>query len=115
MKFLVSIILTALLAFIGGLWLPWWSIAIAAFIVSLLVYQSAGKSFIGGFLGLFLLWGVLAWWIDMQNNGILSKKIASVLPLNGNPTMLIFVTALVGALVAGAAAVTGNLLRSASK
>lgn len=115
MKFLVSIILTALLAFIGGLWLPWWSIAIAAFIVSLLVYQSAGKSFIGGFLGLFLLWGVLAWWIDMQNNGILSKKIASVLPLNGNPTMLIFVTALVGALVAGAAAVTGSLLRSASK
>ena len=115
MKFLVSVILTALLAFIGGLWLPWWSIALAAFIVSLLVYQSAGKSFSAAFLGLFLLWGGLAWWIDMQNHGILSKKIASVLPLNGNPTMLILVTALVGALVAGAAAVTGSFLRSASK
>lgn len=115
MKFLVSILLTALLAFISGLWLPWWSIAVAAFIVSLLVYQSAGKSFVGAFLGLFLLWGGLAWWIDMQNHGILSKKIASVLPLNGNPTMLILVTALVGALVAGAAAATGSFLRSASK
>lgn len=115
MKFLVSIVLTALLAFIGGLWLPWWSIAIAAFIVSLLVYQTAGRSFVAGFLGLFLLWGGMAWWIDMQNHGILSKKIASVLPLNGNPTMLILVTALLAALVAGAAAVTGSLLRSAAK
>ncbi len=115
MKFLVSILLTALLAFIGGLWLPWWSIAISAFIVSLLVHQSAGKSFAGSFLGVFLLWGGLAWWIDMQNHGVLSKKIASVLPLNGNQMMLILVTALVGALVAGAAAVTGSFLRSASK
>jgi hypothetical protein len=115
MKILIAIVLTALLAFLGGLWLPWWSIAVAAFIVSLLVYQSAGKAFVGGFLGLFLLWGGLAWWIDVQNQGILSKKIASVLPLNGNAALLIFITALIGALVAGAAAITGSLLRSASK
>jgi len=115
MKFFVSVILTALLAFIGGLWLPWWSIALAAFITSLLVYQGAGKAFTGGFLGLFLLWGGLAWWINIQNHGILAKKIASVLPLNGNPGLLIFVTALIGALVAGSAAVTGSFLRSASK
>ncbi len=92
MKFLVAIILTALLAFISGLFLPWWGIAITALLVAVLVHQKAGKAFLSGFLGVFLLWAGLAWWIDMKNNGVLSKKIASVLPLGGNPVYLILVT-----------------------
>src|SRR6185295_16083080 len=113
MKFILSIILTALLAFIGGLWLPWWSIAIAAFVIGFMVGQSPGRAFLAGFSGLFLLWGILAWWIDLQNHGILSKKIAMILPLSGNTFLLILVTALIGGLVAGFAAVCGSLLHSA--
>jgi hypothetical protein len=111
MKFFLSILLTALLAFIGGLYLPWWSLAIAAFVVALLLQQSAFRSFAGGFIGLFLLWGGLAWWIDMKNQGILSKKIASLLPLGGSSFLLILVTAIIGALVAGLAAMSGGFLR----
>ncbi|MEI9945237.1 MAG: hypothetical protein WDN26_13605 [Chitinophagaceae bacterium] len=111
MKIFVTIILTALLAFIGGLYLPWWSIAVAAFIVALLVRQRAGRSFLSGFLGVFILWGALAFWIDIKNAGILSKKIASLLPLGGSAILLILVTALVGALVAGFAAMSGSYLR----
>ena len=113
MKFILSITLTALLAFISGLWLPWWSIALAAFITALIVFQSPGKAFLGGFIGLFLLWGALAWWIDTQNQGILSRKIAMILPLSGNSFLLIIVTAFAGALVAGLAAISGSFLRSA--
>jgi hypothetical protein len=112
MKLLVAIILTALLAFVAGLWLDWWSIAIAAFFIAVLVHQKAGKAFLAGFLGVFILWGVLAWWIDMKNDGVLSKKIAEVLPLGGHPTLLIIVTAFVGALVAGFGAMSGSYLRS---
>jgi hypothetical protein len=113
MKFILSIILTALLAFIGGLWLPWWSIALAGFLTALMIFQSPGKAFLGGFTGLFMLWSALASWIDIQNQGILSGKIAMILPLNGNSFLLILVTAVVGGLVAGFAAISGSFLRLA--
>lgn len=40
----------------------------------------------------------------MKNNGVLSTKIASILPLGGNSLVLIAVTGLIGGLVAGLAA-----------
>ena len=112
MKFALSIILTSTLGFAGGLWLPWWGIAVAGFISAVLIAQSPGKAFLGAFTGLFLLWSLLAWWIDIQNQGILSHKIALILPLNGNSYLLILATAIVGGLVSGLGAVTGSLLRS---
>ena len=115
MKFLAAIILTALLAFISGLFLPWWGIAITSLLVGVLIHQHAGKAFLSGLLGVFLLWAGLAWWIDMKNNGVLSKKIAAVLPLGGNALLLILLTGLVGGLVAGMAATSGSFLRSPAK
>ncbi len=112
MKFFVAFVLTALLAFVLGLYFPWWSIAIASFLVALLVRQQAGKAFFAGFLGLLLLWAGLAWWIDMKNNGVLSKKIASLLPLGGNTFLLILVTGIIGGIVAGLAAMSGSFLRN---
>lgn len=115
MRFLVSVILTIAFAFFAGLILPWWSIALAAFIVALFIRQSPLLSLLSGFLSLLLLWGGLAWWINMNNQGILSKKIALILPLNGSTFLLILITALVGALVAGLAAMTGSFLNAARK
>lgn len=112
MKFLAALILTGLLAFAGGLYLPWWSIVIASFLVAILVHQKAGKAFFSGFFGVFLLWAGLAWWMNMENQGILAAKIASILPLGGNAIVLILVTGIVGGLVAGLAAISGGYLRS---
>ena len=115
MKFLTATILTAILAFISGLFLPWWGIAITSLLVAVLVHQKAGKAFLSGLLGVFLLWVGLAWWIDMKNNGILSKKIATILPLGGNTILLILVTGLIGGLIAGFAAISGSFLRATPK
>ena len=115
MKFLTATILTALLAFISGLFLPWWGIAITSLLVAVLVHQKAGKDFLAGLLGVFLLWAGLAWWIDMKNNGVLSKKVAAVLPLGGNALLLILLTGIIGGLVAGMAALSGSLLRASNK
>ena len=112
MKLIVAIILTALLCFVGGLYFPWWSIAIAAFLTALLVPQFAGKAFLAGFLGVFILWAFLAWWIDMKNHGILSKKVAEIFPLGGSSVLIILDTAIIGALVGGLAAMSGSYLRS---
>jgi hypothetical protein len=111
MKYIISILLTALVSFIAGLYLPWWSIALAAFVVSLIMDQSPAWSFLSGFIGIFLLWEILAWWIDEKNNRILSQKIATVLHLGGSSVLLIFVTSLVGALVGGMAGLAGGYLR----
>ena len=111
MKFIIALVLTALLSFIASLRFDWWIIAIMSFIVALLVHQTAWKSFLAGFLGLFLLWGILAEWIDIANKGILSKKIATVLPLGGNALLLILITGIVGGLVAGFAAMSASYLR----
>lgn len=116
MKFITATILTVLLAFIAGIlsFSPWWGFALTSFLVAILVHQKGWKAFLSGFLGLFLLWARLAWWIDMQNNSLLSSKIAAILPLGGNSVLLILVTGFVGGLVSGLAAITGSYLRASS-
>ena len=111
MKFIVAVILTALLAFITGLYFPWWMIAVASFVVALLVYQKAWKAFVTGFLGLLLLWIGLAYWIDIKNESILSAKIGELLGIGNNSFLLILITGLIGGLVAGFAALSGSFLR----
>jgi hypothetical protein len=111
MKFLTATLLTALLAFVAGLYMDWWSVAIAAFLIALLVHQRSGKAFLSGALGVFLLWLIIAIWIDSKNDSLLSKKIAVIVHM-GSPLVLILVTAIVGALVAGCAALSGSYLRS---
>lgn len=116
MKFLIALILTALLSFIAGIYINlWWFFAIVALLVALLVHQKAGKAFFAGFLALFILWFVLTFWIDSANNSVLSVKIASLLPLGGSKWLLMIVTAFIGGLIAGLAAMSGSYLRSSPK
>lgn len=113
MKFFNATLLTALLSFIAGLYVPyWWFFAIAAFLVAALIHQKGFKAFFSAFLALLILWFALAFWIDMENESVLSVKIASLLPLGGSKWMLMLVTGLIGGLVAGFAALSGSYLRS---
>ncbi|MGC4104676.1 hypothetical protein [Ferruginibacter sp.] len=111
MKLTISLILTALLAFALCLFLPWWSIAIAAFAVAAVIPQKPGKAFLTGFSALFLLWGGLCLWISSSNGHILVQRISMLILKMNNPYILIFVTATIGALVGGFAALTGSYLR----
>jgi hypothetical protein len=111
MKFVVATLLTGLLAFVAGIFLPWWALALVAFGVALLVRQNNGPSFLAGFSGVFLMWAVVAAWIDWQNKSLLSQKIAQLFPLGGSSLLLILVAAFVGGLVGGFAALSGSLLR----
>ena len=113
MKFTVSIILIAILSFALGLYLPWWSFAVAAFAVIALIHQRPALAFLAGFVSIFVLWFLLATVIDIRNQHFLSKKMALLLPLGGNTFLLMLVTALVGGLVGGFAALSGSFLRRA--
>jgi hypothetical protein len=110
-KFFMTTGLIALLSFIAGLFLPWWTIAVAAFLVSALIPQKPLRAFFAGFLALLLLWGGLALGIDLANESILSARIAAILPLGGSSIALVAVTGLVGALVGGGGSMTAAFLR----
>ncbi|WP_132055408.1 hypothetical protein [Pseudocnuella soli] len=111
MRFLLSTVLIALLAYVAGMFFPWWCLAIVAFGVALLVPQKGWGSFGAGFLGIFILWAAVAVWIDTRNNSLLSQKVAQLFSLGNSTVLLVLVTALIGALVGGFAALTGGKLR----
>lgn len=111
MKFFISLILTILLSFAACLFLPWWSVAIAAFVVAALIPQKPFKAFLTGFAALFLLWGGLSFRMSNNNEHILAHKVSQLILKMDNPYLLILATALIGALVAGFAALAGSYLR----
>lgn len=109
---LLKWLLFVVIALILQLFLPWWSIAVAGFIYGIWIRQKPGWAFLGGFLGIFLLWGILAAYITWVNDGILADRLASLFSLPQG-WMAVLATALTGGLVGGVSAVTGNLLRRA--
>jgi hypothetical protein len=111
MKFIISILLTILLSFCACLFLPWWSIAIVACIVGVLIPQTPLVSFFTGFIALFLLWGILCFWISTNNNHILAHRVSLLLFKVDNPFLLIISSAIIGAFIAGMAALTGSYIR----
>lgn len=110
MKFIVAFLLTALLAFVACLFLPWYSIAIAAFIIALIIRQRAGFAFLSGFFALLFLWGGISLYMSIANEHILAHRISLLILKNDNPVFLIIITAVLGAVVAGLAAFSGSLL-----
>lgn len=105
-------ILIAVLAATLEMFLPWWTMVIAAFAVGLLIKQSGAGAFFAGFLAVFLLWTGYAFMLSHGNNDILARKVAMLLPLHGNVTALLLVTGFVGGLVAGLASLSGRLIRT---
>jgi hypothetical protein len=110
MKFIVSILVTAILAYSLGLVLPWWSIAIAGFSSGLLIAQKRFFSFLSSFLAVFLTWGIIAFFISQSNDHILAHRISMLVMKNDNPIMLIVVTALIGGITSGFSSITGRSL-----
>ena len=111
MKFLVSIFLIALTGFALGLYLPWWTVAIASFLVSFFLYQKPLTSLLTGFLGIFLLWAAITIVRSSANEHILAHRMSMFILKNDSPYMLIFLTAFIGGIIGGLGALSGSLLR----
>jgi hypothetical protein len=111
MKFIISLVLIALLSFAACLYFPWWSIAIVSFLVAILIPQKPGAAFGSGFIAVFILWLGLTAWISGANEHVLAHKLSMLVLKMDNVMILILATALIGALVAGFAALTGSFVR----
>ena len=111
MRSIIVVLLIAFLSFAACLFFPWWSIAIVAFVVVLLIPIHPGKAFAAGFFALFLLWGGLSYWISNNNHDVLAHKMSVLVLKQDNPLFLVLATACIGALVAGFGALTGSVIR----
>ena len=111
MKFAVSILITGLLAFACGLYLPWWIVAVSSCVVAILIFQPPLRSFLTGFLGVLLLWLTLIIIMNVSNESVLAPKISNLMGIGDSVFLLILLSSLAGAVVSGLGALTGSLLR----
>ena len=93
-------------SFILQFFLPWWVIAPVAFALALWKGSTSRQAFWSGFGAIVFLWAAMALIIHLRNEGILTARVAGLfsLPL---PTLIIAITALIGGLVGGLAALSG--------
>jgi hypothetical protein len=64
---------------------------------------------------MFLLWGGLSFWISNNNGHILAHKISVLIIKKDDPYLLILVTAFIGSIVGGFAALAGSFLAKRKK
>jgi hypothetical protein len=109
MRFILQVILTALLAYLIELWLPSWAIVVCAAMVAILIRNPAATSFFSGFVAISLLWMTKATLIDVYTDSIISTKIAPLLGFQ-RPIILILITGLVGGILGGLSSLIGHQL-----
>ena len=111
MLFLIILILT----FISTFFLPWWAAALIAFLAALFIGKTSGKSFWAGFGAVFIAWTILALIKSIPNNNMLASRVVQLFPLPHQWILLLLITALIGGLVGGMAALSGMLLKKTFK
>lgn len=109
MRMPITILTIIAFAFIAGTITPWWSVAVAAFLVALIAGHRPGRGFLAGFLAIGVYWLGLALYSDAANEHILAGRMAVLFNLPG-PYAFVVVTAVVGALIGGLSAWAGSLL-----
>ncbi|MFT4806086.1 MAG: hypothetical protein ACJAZK_000877 [Psychroserpens sp.] len=107
---IINFVITIIMALLLSLYLPWWSVMVAGFVSALFFSLKKAAVFFVPFLAVFCFWAIYAFIVSSANDFTLAKKIAVLLPLGGNPYVLILVTGLVGGLASGVAAVFGKQL-----
>jgi hypothetical protein len=111
LKVLIKIGLTSILAFLLQSLFPWWTVVIASFLISFIISTNGFSSFVGGFLGIGMLWFILASYTDIKTGSILTERVAAIFSLP-NSWSLITVTSIVGGTSGGFGALTGSYFRS---
>ena len=108
MKFLIQLLAIIALAYILELFLPWYYIAVASFVMGYALKSKA--NFLAGFMAIAILWFVKASLQNSAGSSDLAERIANIFTLP-NKELLFLVTSIVGGLVGGFATWSGSLLK----
>lgn len=111
---MIQIILIAILSLLTQLLLPWWSLAIVAFLVCFWRSSGAIHAFLYGFVGVAVIWLAYALLIHTRTDGIFTARMSSLLFKANNAVMPMVVTVILGGLVGGMAGLSGFFVRQAT-
>jgi MFS family permease len=103
-----------LLSIVAGFILPWWFIAVIAFAAAIMLGKKPGYSFWMGFLAVMVAWALLALIKTLPNDNMLASRVATLVHLP-NWFFLLLISAIIGGLVGGMAALSGALIRDIFK
>lgn len=110
MKSLIIFISSGVAALILGPILPYWAIMIAIAVISALLGGRGINSFFSAGLGMGLVWLLIPLWIQSATDSPLPEKVAQIMGLEQDGVLLA-ATSVLGFLLGGLAALTGNLFR----
>lgn len=99
MRSVITVIITAGLSWLLSLAFGWWMVALVPLLISLIAGYKPGMGFVNGLVSIGLLWLYLVLKTDMDNEQILSDKMAELFGLSH--TIFLVVNVAVGALVGG--------------
>ncbi|SMD39035.1 hypothetical protein SAMN04488029_4014 [Reichenbachiella faecimaris] len=110
MLFIFRLILIAVLTYLIAMMAPWWSAILCAAIVAFFLPGNNFNAFLSGFMGVGLIWMVMAWKLDVETNSIMSQKMVELFPVD-EVNMLIIASAIIGGLAGALGAFSGNSFR----
>lgn len=107
-RFFVLFILTALMVYFIGSFIPFWGLMILVALLAYLLGTSPVVSFFGAGLSFGLVWLSLSIWISIDSGSELPIKMAELMGLS-NDNLLWLATGLVGLMIGGFSGLTGSL------
>ncbi|MCS6982347.1 MAG: hypothetical protein N2110_07665 [Flavobacteriales bacterium] len=110
-RFLLTTGAAGVAAYVASYLTEWWAAGPLSAAVVAFVWPLRRGAFWPGFVAMLLLWGALSLGTHVYTGGHLTERMARLLPLGGRSGLLIFLTALSGALLGGLCTATGALLR----
>ena len=110
MNFIKQVLFVAVGSALFQILLPWWALAIPALIIGFVFARKGIEAFFSGFVGISLLWLGMAIYIDQTTDSMLSQKIANLFMVK-SVWILQIVTAMIGGLTGGFAALTGYSIK----
>jgi hypothetical protein len=111
---MILFILILITTFLIGLFLPWWALIPAVFLLCFWLSRNTKSAFLISFFAVFLLWMTLNFYYSTENEHILSRRVAELFGLGGASfswLWIVLIGPLPGAITAGLAGVSGNLTK----
>lgn len=99
-------------AFLLQLVLPWWVIVIVSFVACALLGKTGKIALWSPFFAILLLWTGVALFKSLPNQNLMASRVAEMLGVN-SWFLVLFLTALLGAFVAGISGFCGFHFRKA--
>lgn len=107
----LRIVILILVGILAGLYLPWYAMGVQAGIFAFLLKFPVKSSFWTGFIAGFLLWALSAVWMNSSTPSALPERMAHLLPLQGQVSLLYAVTGIFGGILLGFWSWAGARLR----